>query len=140
MSPKQANGMLVTFAFTRHPFNRLVSSYHNKMLPGKNGHENMGVSEDLIKLRSKLMFHYRNLNPNNSSELPTPVMFVTYLLDTVKEHCPLELDRHWRPQYCLCPFCSMDFDYIGEIQDMDTHVEYLSNLLEFPVIFEEQNI
>ena len=29
----------------------------------------------------------------------------------------------------------MDFDYIGEVEGMDTHVEYLSGLLGFSVIF-----
>ena len=77
VSLKQANDMLVTFAFTRHPFNRLVSSYHDKMLPGKHGQERRGVSDSLIKLRHRLMLQYRNLNPNNSSELPTPIIFVT---------------------------------------------------------------
>ena len=80
------------------------------------------------------MFKYRKLIPKNIKDYPTPKTFVTYLLDEVKQRGPLSLDPHFRPQYVSCPFCSMNFDYIGEIEDMDIHVEYLSDLLGLPVI------
>ena len=70
----------------------------------------------------------------NSDDSPTPKMFVTYLLDTVKEAGPLSIYRHWRPQYALFPFCSVSFDYVAAIEDMDTHMAFLADLFRFPVI------
>ena len=77
------------------------------------------------------------LYPRNSNGYPTPKMLVNYLLDEAKQHGPIFLNAHFRPQYATCPFCVLNFDYIGEIEDMDTHVNYLSERFGFPVILEK---
>jgi hypothetical protein len=134
ISLKKANDILVTFAFTRHPFSRLVSGFVEKMV-----RQWRSAGEGIIKLRSQIMIKYGTPNhERNSDDSPTPKMFVTYLLDTVKEAGPLSINRHWRPQYALCPFCTLNFDYIAAIEDMDTHMAFLANLFRFPVIFKEK--
>ena len=135
VSLKHANKMLLTFAFTRHPFSRLVSSYNDKMKHKKWNLKThvLGIGEDIRLLRSNIMIKYRNVNPKKSNDYPTPKEFVTYLIEQVKLNGPLMFNRHWRPQYALCPFCSLDFDYLGTVEDMNKHVDYLSGLLGFKV-------
>jgi hypothetical protein len=123
ISFRKANDMLVTFAFTRHPFKRLASSYHNKIKYNK------------MKGEKKIMFYIPGFS-GTSNEYPSPKEFAFYLLDYAKQFGPLSFNSHWRPQYALCPFCSLNFDYIGDINDMDKHVDYLADLLGFKVIFE----
>ena len=116
---KKSNELLYTFAYTRHPFRRLVSGYHDKAL--KHGKE-------------KIMNKYRQLHLKNRHEILTPKMFVNYLLAEAKQHGPLFLNSIYRPQYAICPFCSLNFNYIGEIEDMDTHMKLLAERFGFPVI------
>ena len=135
MSLKQANGMLVTFAFTRHPFSRLVSAYYSKvaLVIG----ESLGpvVNEE----KSSMMIKYGHLSPNNTKNYPTPIMFVTYLLMEANKNgnCgSLTFNVHWRPQYALCPFCRLEFDLLLKIESMESNMRYLAELLQFPVIIE----
>ena len=135
ISLKHANSMLVTFAFRRHPFSRLVSSYNDKM-KHKKWHLKqhvIGLGEDIKVLRSDILKEYRNIDPKKSNEYPSPKEFVSYLLEQAKLTGPLKFNRHWRPQYALCPFCSLEFDYIGSVENMNKDVDYLSGLLGFKV-------
>ena len=122
VSLKKSNQLLYTFAFTRHPFRRLVSAYHDKLIMHQN------------KLKGEIMSKIGKLYPRNSNDYPIPKMFVNYLLDEAKQHGPIFLNWHFRPQYAVCPFCVLSFDYIGEIEDMDTHTKYLAKRFGFPVI------
>ena len=76
---------------------------------------------------------YRNVNPKETSDYPSPKEFIRYLIEDAKENGPLTFNRHWRPQYGLCPFCSMNFDYIGPVEKMNKHVDFLAELLGFKV-------
>ena len=137
VSLKHANNMLVTFAFTRHPFSRLVSSYNDKMKHRKwNLRKHLvGLGQDIKDLRAAIMINYNpDFNPKKSNDFPSPKQFVTYLIHQVEIYGPLSLNRHWRPQYAICPFCGLNFDYIGTVEDMNTHVDYLADLLGFKVI------
>lgn len=117
---REANDMLVTFAFTRHPFTRLASSYHNRI-------KYKGMRRNI----RRETFKNPGFSEQRSNEYPSPKEFAVYLLDLAKQFGPLSFDVHWRPQYALCPFCSLDFDYIGDVDDMDKHVDYLADLLGF---------
>jgi hypothetical protein len=135
---ERANKLLVTFVIIRHPFNRLVSGYNDKIkykfwnssgiLPniGKVIYDTLVWSRNLSELQMKEKLHY-----------PTPKEFVAYLLykatnddNTISVK---HLNRHWRPQYAVCPFCEISFDFVGDIHDNDYHLEFLSNLLNFNV-------
>merc|ERR1712080_91920 len=125
--------MLVTFAFTRHPFNRLVSSYNDKIKHHKwNLRQHIiGLGQDIKDLRSNIMREYRKVDPKKNNDYPTPKEFIQYLLNEAKTNGPLTFNRHWRPQYGLCPFCALKFDYIGKVESLDKHVSFLSEHLGF---------
>ena len=68
---QHANKMLVTFAFTRHPFNRLVSSYNDKIKHHKwNLRQHIiGLGQDIKDLRSHIMREYRNVDPKKNKAM-----------------------------------------------------------------------
>ena len=136
ISLQEVNAMLVTFAFTRHPFNRLVSAYNDKIKHMKWNvpHElRVGIDKDIIVMRNYIMESVRNVDPKKTNDYPSPKEFVTYLLQQVEIKGPFILNWHWRPQFASCPFCAIDFDYVGEIKDMNAHVDFLSDILGFKV-------
>ena len=63
---------------------------------------------------------------------PTPTEFIQYLIHEVDTKGPLALNPHFRPQYGLCPFCSVDFDFVGDLEYMKDDILFLGNLLSIP--------
>ena len=119
ISLKEANEMLLTFAFTRHPFSRLVSAYNDKI---KHGY-----------LKNKFT-KFRSSASNKAEDYPTPKQFVKYLLWKVDHGGVSKFDLNWKPQSLVCPPCQLAFDYVGDIDDMNHHVAFLSELLGFKVL------
>jgi len=94
-----ARKALVTFAFVRHPFERLVSMCSDKF-------------------RRK-----------------TPKECVKVVIATIKgEHWLYKpTDGNIGGQCYQCPFCSMDFDLIGKMDQMDQHTDFLAKMLGIEV-------
>ena len=134
ISLKNANDLLMTFAFIRNPFNRLVSAYNDKLKRNQwNKHTEWGFSEDVQRTRNIIIKKFRNVDPTKTNDNPSPKEFVTFILEQAQNNGSLVLNRHWRPQYALCPFCGMNFDFVGEIKEMNNHVKFLGNLLGIKV-------
>ena len=73
-----------------------------------------------------------------TSGVPTPKAFVKYLIDVTKRHDyatghPPPINPHFLPQAFFCHFCEIDYDFIGDIQNMDSDMDFLSELLGFKV-------
>ena len=102
ISLQVANEMLVTFAFTRHPFRRLVSAYYSK-------------------------FHRRMSRK--------PANFARYVIREILEHLENGTisNRHFMPQYLTCPYCQLQFDLVGQLEDMETDTEFLTRHLGLKV-------
>lgn len=111
--------MLVTFTFTRHPFDRLVSAYEGKLEKG-------GV------LDNALNYFYGKARPRPKYDL-TPSQFVQYHIELSYKEGPLNFNQHVKPQYAMCPFCALEFDYVGELQNMSKQMDFLSDILGFRV-------
>ena len=116
---KQANNMLATFTFTRHPFDRLVSAYGNTLKKGK-------VLKKALK-RDTVIAHTK------PKDYLTPREFVQYHIELAHTEGPLNFNVHVKPQYAMCPFCALEFDYVGEVQNMSKQIEFLSDILGFKV-------
>ena len=99
ISMQMANKMLVTFAFTRHPFKRLVSAYNDKFK-----HRMSHQPTKFAKLVIKEILSNR-IKPNN----------------------------HYRPQYLACPYCQLDFDLVGNLEDMKNHTAFIARHLGLKV-------
>ena len=101
ISLQRANKLLVTFAFSRHPFERLVSAYYN---------------------------HFQGRYPNIS-------VFARYAIKMILDR--LKVGRrpndHLIPQYATCPYCQLDFDLVGKLENMEEDTAFLARHLNLTV-------
>ena len=105
--------MLVTFAFTRHPFERLVSAYHHPANQWSHGYtEPMEFAKIVIKVILETL---------NGTGPP--------LLESRYIPHPL----HYIPQYLACPYCQLEFDLVGRLEDMESDTAFLAQHLGLKV-------
>ena len=90
------NNNYLSFSFVRHPFDRLVSAYREKVEMKKNG---LYVRGKLKKLYGKTDFH----------------TFLQHVINTYTR-TNLKVDRHWRSFNSRCTYCSMKYDVIGRAE------------------------
>ncbi|KAF2878661.1 hypothetical protein ILUMI_27510 [Ignelater luminosus] len=117
---RQAFNNSVSFLIVRHPFERLLSAYRDKLqfsLP-HTYHRKLG---------NEIIAKYRH-NSNNKVRVakqkwPTFPEFVRFLLDSVK-HAQI-LDMHWTPITEFCTPCMFDFDIIAHTETLQEDQEYL---------------
>ena len=65
---------------------------------------------------------YRQTKPKKHVE-----MLIAYVKGGISK------DRHKAAQSSQCPFCSMDFDLIGTLDDMEQHLFFLTKTLDIQV-------
>ena len=95
----------ISFVVGRHPFERLVSGYRDKILLALRGshHEKVGRA---------IILKYRGVDAKKLGRIglkmkPTFTEFVHYILDDF--HAGLDLDMHWAPVYSFCNPCQAIF-------------------------------
>ncbi|CAB3366458.1 Hypothetical predicted protein [Cloeon dipterum] len=95
----------------RHPFERLLSAYRDKLENINVGLEH-GVEYFYKSHGRKIVKKYRN---ETSSRLePTFREFVSYL---IKED-PIRFDDHWIPFYLFCTPCLVRYDVIAHVETL----------------------
>ena len=121
-----ANQGLLSFVFVRDPISRIISSYYDKMY-GDYAH-------NVLKwMRDEIIQKYRQIDPLSTEEAATPSEFVQYILDSADRLGSHNLDPHIRPIWASCPFCIIDFDIIGHLEDWDSDALFIANTLKFGV-------
>ncbi len=112
-------GNFTKFFFVRHPFERLVSAYQDKLTGGDSYYE--------ITVGREIIDNYRK-NPSPLSlqygHDVTFLEFVTFIIEEWKNGRK-PLDIHWRPVVDLCLPCEMQFDFIGKFETLNQDVDYL---------------
>ena len=118
VSLQTINKKLVTFAFTRHPFQRLVSAYNGNFVDkgqsrfiGSSGPMNFAeyVIRNILEYHMKYGPDFKNHNGYNAHTL------------------------HFIPQYLACPHCKLEFDLVGKLEDMERHTAFLAQHLGLEV-------
>lgn len=134
----------IAFLVARHPFQRLISGYRDKIVGALSGSLHH-------KLNRHILIKYRKLSPKDlqlpvrrmdrhqqrrrqlvasrlNGKVPTdfqPVKklvptfkeFVSFILDEVREGH--ELDMHWTPVYSFCNPCQVDFSHLVKFETFD---------------------
>jgi hypothetical protein len=120
---KNGLGDFTKFIFVRHPFERLVSAYRDK-LAGNDAFYKKAVGREIIR-------KYRQ-NPNQLSlETGHDVTFPEFVHFIVDEwrNGRKPLDVHWRPVVDLCRPCDMKFHFIGKFETLNQDVNFLLDKL-----------
>lgn len=149
---EKIKNFLSSFLVVRHPFDRLVSAYINKLVNTSLKHDGDYFYKTFGK---KIVSKYRNNDETNplretnlkeekGREEPTFEEFVDYLLDLKPE----QYNDHWKPISDICNICSYDFDFIvkfenfqEEFKSLITHFKYIGILpVEFETAWENKEL
>lgn len=100
---------ILSFSFVRHPFERLVSAYKDKVLSNKGEF-----------FRGKILPSVANEWYQNNHSFPS---FVEFILNGYKNHKVFNV--HWNPYSGNCNYCSIQFDVIGRMETFNEDVKYI---------------
>lgn len=100
------------FMVVRHPFERLLSAYRDKL-------EHMQGKEWYYKRYGKYITHrYRTKQSNLTTPEPS---FTEFLQFIAKEK---HFDEHWIPFFESCQPCSIDYDYIFKFESLNDEYNF----------------
>nr|CAB3230896.1 carbohydrate sulfotransferase 9-like [Phallusia mammillata] len=116
-----------TFIVVRHPFERALSAYKNKLTKQWNGEPPQFMKKaDYIRLR------FGSPERKNATEKsPTFEEFVEYLYDANNTNINGE-DSHWNSVNVICFPCQNQYDVIAKIETIEEDLRYLLKLLGAP--------
>jgi len=124
---KQFMPVSLKFLVVRHPFERVISAYMDKMedyardLKYRGGYYYAMYGADIVaKYRKK----YQEKFPKNSLFIrkePSFVEFVEFLIETPVNN----YDEHWKPQFILCPPCHFKFDVVVKMETFDRDTDFI---------------
>ncbi|XP_034246572.1 carbohydrate sulfotransferase 11 isoform X2 [Thrips palmi] len=118
----------ISFLIVRHPLERLLSAYRDKIqysLP-HTLHQRLGI-RIIQKYRTKSRSTIGSRDPTKRKRLspkwPTFSEFVQYLLDEFREG--REFDMHWAPIAEFCTPCHLHFEVIAKFETLEEDQNYL---------------
>merc|ERR1719228_3047128 len=124
---KQFMPVSLKFLVVRHPFERVISAYMDKLadytrdLKYRGGYYYAMYGADIVsKLRPKYQEKFPK-NPLFMRKEPSFVEFVEYLVETPNT----KYDEHWKPQFLLCPPCHFKFDVIAKMETFDRDTDFI---------------
>ncbi|KAF7993862.1 hypothetical protein HCN44_011131 [Aphidius gifuensis] len=113
----------------RHPFERLLSAYRDKLENSIAGRQHGTLhfyrkygsaivkkyrGNDFVKPRDDQVIHPINL-PKPAGIEPTWSEFVDYIIDTELESYG---DDHWMPYYLFCTPCSLNYSLVAKVETL----------------------
>ena len=104
---------ILSLSFVRHPFERLVSAYHDRILR-KNILREYGYDTWYHKNHSFPAFVDLILGENKNSNC--------FRFNDIG--C-LKINQHWRPFSVECPYCNIKFDVIGRMSTFNEDFKYI---------------
>ncbi|KAF2362900.1 Sulfotransferase [Trinorchestia longiramus] len=128
------------FMLVRHPFERIISAYRDKLENINIGREH-GVLHFYESYGKKIVHKYRQKNETNNrvrvdedSHLPGPSgieptfqEFVRYLINTDLVHYA---DDHWMPYYLYCTPCFIEYDVIAHFDSLERDQKFILHKLK----------
>ena len=131
------NNNYITVSFVRHPFERLVSAYHSKVVREKmiriGQHEGRGYEKWYEKDHSFMSFI--NLVIDEYEQYCSPfVKSGLKLFQTLPQKyqdqiygsmCEFDINGHWRPYASSCSYCEIKYDVIGRLESYEEDFRYV---------------
>lgn len=126
------------FILVRHPFERLASAYHDKMMKLPNVRLWPEPHYDEIrKIICVKYFQFKNvsitspLKANYCLEyIPPFEMFIRYILDDIQRGEGIfAMDIHWKPFSSLCQVCKFRYNVIGKYETFDQDIKQVMSRL-----------
>ena len=128
---KDSLSELFNFAFIRHPFERLVSAFHDKFITI----EQLPVMKPYIDyyimlngIQDKVILEHQWVKRHVKVTFENFANFVLYE-HSLKAKMPWS-SWHWSPFCDLCKICEIDYTFIGKFESLEEDVECL--LDKFP--------
>ncbi|KAM4898274.1 carbohydrate sulfotransferase 9-like [Sylvia borin] len=103
--------------FTRHPLERLVSAYRDKLLHSEQYYSTTLADEIRAMFRKK-----------KTSEKVSFQEFVNYVMAKP----PQNLDIHWKPMFLLCDPCNIHYDILGKYETLGLDSEHVLKAIGAP--------
>ena len=118
------NNRILSISFVRHPFERLVSAYNDKInnnFMKINGYEKWFKNDDSFSSFINLvLFEYRSsCFPGISSR------FARLPTNWYNKNCEYKINRHWRPFGFRCSYCDINYDLIGRMETWNDDLNYI---------------
>lgn len=107
------------FMFVRHPFERLLSAYKNKL-------EQNYIGSKYFKDRigKYIMQNYRtkkNQSGQANGEDITFEEFTNFLLNSEQKG----FNEHWKPMHRLCEPCLVKYDFVGKYETLSSDANFI---------------
>ena len=80
-----------------------------------------------------LLYRYRNVDPAQTNASPTPREFAQYIVDSSQRLGSENLNSHIKPIWSSCPFCLIDFDVIGHLENFDEDTKFIRDQLQLDI-------
>ena len=108
------------YIIARHPFDRLVSAWRNKLV-GESFFHNQYAPR--IRAASRL-----NRSEEAKLDPDRPIEFAEFV-DYIAENNPLYFDRHWLSMYHHCHPCHFRYDFVAKVETLSADLPHLYNSL-----------
>ncbi|XP_044743117.1 carbohydrate sulfotransferase 11 [Chrysoperla carnea] len=123
------------FLIVRHPFERLLSAYRNKL----EGHKQSNSKYFQQRVGKYIIKHYRNDANETSLKNGDDVTFAEFVKYVIAEgNDNRDQNEHWKPISQMCHPCALTYDVIGKyeslVDDSDMILAMVNaTFLNFPV-------
>ena len=134
---------LYKFVFIRHPFERLVSAFHDKFEHTKQAEMMVPfLKHEIVKYMFKRL---KKEKSPKTSKLPFDIdisfeNFINYVLEEATYNTISEQSKHWWPYSDLCKMCQINYDFIGNLESLDDDVTcMLKNFKNYTALHKMQD-
>ncbi|CAF1059661.1 unnamed protein product [Adineta ricciae] len=113
--------------FVRHPFERLVSAYKERI--ATLGKDRIQQEPYYDALRKIICYRYSNKNQTQRSDpkpyscqnvIPSFKHFVQYILNGIDDPSTIiRMDAHWQPYTTICQVCNIGYNFIGKYESFN---------------------